>query len=148
VKRFTAFQNIPEPRTIEASFRPQYEYNWPEDLPTHCVLCGNEFRVSENLQFGPESASIKLRRTSLITLLSSIYILALVVAPLASLKIDNSHLSLAVFLIGALACISLAASPVMFFMSINAADARHLKCDKCSWSRIYPLQKTQLKASN
>ncbi|MCE2959891.1 MAG: hypothetical protein ACK56K_01750 [Akkermansiaceae bacterium] len=147
MKRFTSLQTIPEIQTIEGSFRPHYEYQWPADLPSHCEICGNEFRVSENLQFGPKRSSVILKKISLLSILASTATLLLVVAPVAMLNFNNSYIDIGITLIAVLACFVFMAAPVLFFISIFSPDIRHLNCNKCSWNRDYRLQKTQLKLS-
>lgn len=148
MKRFTAFQNIPEPGAIHASFSPYYEFDWPEDLPSRCGICGSEFRVRINLQFGPRRNSRILRKISIISLLTAVLAFLFVVASLASLAIlnfDNSFVGTAIILITTLGFILLIAAPVMFFISIFTPDVRHLVCKQCGWSQDYPLLKTDLK---
>jgi hypothetical protein len=148
VKRFTAFQNIPEPRTIEASFRPQYEYIWPEDLPTHCEICGNEFRVSENLQFGPSKATKLLKKACKMTMTISLSAFSMIVIIVAIFGISNPYVQTGISVIAISACILFVASPVIFFSSLFIPNVRHLECKKCDWSQDFSILNANLNIPN
>jgi|694.fasta_scaffold66341_2 hypothetical protein len=148
VKRFTALQNIPEAKTIEASFRPQYESNWPEDLPSHCVLCGNEFRVSQNLQFGPSKATKQLKTACKITMTISLSAFSMIVIIVAIFGIGNPYIQTGISVIAFSACILFVASPVIFFSSLLIPDVRHLQCKKCDWSQDFSILKANLNIPN
>lgn len=136
-----SFQHIPEINTIEGSLRPYYEYNWPEDLPSQCGICGTEFRVRINLQFGPKRTLVILKKISVRSLLASALTLLLIVAPLAMLNINNPYVDAGIALIAVLACFVFMVAPVLFFISIFSPEVRHLRCNQCGWSRDYPIVK-------
>lgn len=141
----TTLQHIPDPGDIEGSFRPNYEYDWPQDLPPHCEMCSNEFKVSSNLKFGPPRAARVLRKISKISMISSLSGYALIYLVVAVFGSGNSILKAWIASIAILGFLLLLSSPILFFISIFLTEVRHLKCNQCGWSQDYPIQPRGLK---
>ncbi|MES2982151.1 MAG: hypothetical protein V4727_07550 [Verrucomicrobiota bacterium] len=137
----TTLQHIPDPGTIEGSFRPNYEYNWPQDLPSQCEMCTNEFKVSSNLKFGPPRAARVLRKISKISLISSLSGYALIYLVVAVFGSGNSLAKAWIACVAILAFLLFLISPILFFSSIFLPEVRQLECTQCGWSRDYPIKR-------
>ena len=137
----TTLQHIPDPGNIKGCLRPNYEFEWPQDLPSRCEMCTNEFKVSSNLKFEPARAARILRKISKISLISSLSGYALIYLVVAVFGTGNSILQAWIACVAILAFLLILSSPILFFISIFLPEVRHLECKQCGWSRDFPIKR-------
>lgn len=148
MKQIFKLQIIPDPGSVHVSLRPQYEYQWPEDLPSSCPSCGTEFETSWNLKIGPNREGRLLKKAATAPIAPCLIGLCVIILLIpVVIWIPGNDLLLTVLSINFAYIVLqfMILSPVMYFISHIMPKKRIVDCKKCDWIRDYSLLKTDLK---